>query len=206
MAPPRIVSVPTFPTVTPAATRVAARSLLATGETVGFTVMAHTFAGGQAPSPLQILVLTTVVFAAACGVIGGRLRLRVVAPFIAATQIGLHFAFLHAASAPTGAPTVSPTYGHMMAMEPGASSATLIHATDVRMLVTHFVIALVTTLVLMVQERALGALAALVTGGVISLGPTAARLPTLRSTLHVAGRQAVLLSAATRRGPPLPAC
>lgn len=197
--------------MTPAATLVAVRSSVATAETVGFAVLAHTYAGGgQIPAPAQVAALAAVVFAAACATLSGRMRLRVVAPFIAATQLGLHLVFSRFPGTPvpsSGGPhLMDAAHGQMMPMGAGGSSAPFVHALDLRMLVAHAVITLVAVLVLMVQERALGALAALVSSTTLTCAPIVRSLRTLRSALRVGGRQAVQLSAATRRGPPALAC
>lgn len=177
--------------MTRSATPVVARSLLATGEIVGFAAYAHAQAGGHLPAPAQLGVLTVGVLAATALLLSGKARLWTLVPLVAVLQVVLHEAF-------TGLSSPMPRPGAM----PGMSGSGAMQAADHRMLLTHALIAVVTVLVLVSQHQALRALAEVV-DVFVRVRPT---VPALRrsapAALAAVRLRTHLLGVSPRRGPP----
>ena len=66
------------------------RSALSTLEILTVLIGAHTWAGGQLPSPAWMAGAAALVFAGGLVVLRGRLRLRLVVPALVAAQVLLH--------------------------------------------------------------------------------------------------------------------
>ncbi|MCW2786053.1 MAG: hypothetical protein JWP74_2570 [Marmoricola sp.] len=185
----------THPTVPARAAAVLGRSLLATGEVIGFAAFAHEQAGGTLPPPQQLALLSAITFAAAFAVLAGRVRIRVVAPLVMAFQVVLHEGFSRLATLPTGQ-----SHGAMAGM--AGTAMVRHHALDLRMIGAHTAIGLITLLVLVVQEKALQQFAALVQILVARQPLALPRLNAVPSGLRIARALAQLLDTSPRRGPP----
>jgi hypothetical protein len=167
-------------------------ALFATVEITALALVAHVVAGGALPGTTHVLGLATVVFVVASAYAGRRVRLPVVVALVFAAQLALHVV------ADPG-----PMAGqHPMRGMPGMIGPT-VPAPDMTapMLLAHVVGALVTAIVLLLQERVLDV-------AIERLSPELSRpaLPgrdvALARTLHdVVGRNA-LLALSPRRGPP----
>lgn len=163
----------------------AQRSLVATLEITAAASTAHVLAGGHLPAVGFLLAFAVVVLLGTLATIGRFLRIGLVVPFVLAAQVGLHAALdtapmaHHAMTAPTGAPL-------------GLTAP---------MFWAHLVTALVTAIVLLLQERVLAAVTArFVVGGLVPVA--VARQP---AALLPAGRRPrrLLLRVSPRRGPPV---
>lgn len=159
------------------------RAALATAEIVGFSALAHSQADGVLPAPDELLWVALGVFAATALLLGGRLRVRTVVGLCTALQIGLHYSYT--------------SLGHGRMADMPAMHAVPSHA----MVVAHTASAVVTTLVLLVQDQAVRRLA-----GVAGIEPVVAPV-VLRAPgfVRVAQHRATvdLLRVAPTRGPPL---
>jgi hypothetical protein len=187
--------VTTHPTVSAQAAAVLGRSALVTGEVVGFAAFAHQQAGGTLPPPQQLALLAAITFAATSAVLVGRVRIRVVAPLVMAFQVLLHEGFSRLADLPTGR-----SHGAMAGM--AGSAMDQHHALDLRMIGAHTAIGLITLLVLVVQEKALHHLAALVQLLVVRQPLALPHLSWITTGLRITRPLARLLETSPRRGPP----
>lgn len=171
--------------------QIAWRSLLATLEITAAAALAHVLAGGALPGAGFLFALGAVVFGCSVVTIGRFLRIEVVVPFVLAAQIGLH-------SALDTAPAAHHSSMHAAAPE-GPFGLTPV------MFWAHLITALVSAIVLLLQERVIAAVVSYwraVPHGV----PSPPRLARLRSTSRLAVVVAAeLLRTAPRRGPPSPA-
>jgi hypothetical protein len=186
--------------VTPPAidARTAQRSLVATLEITGLATGAHVLAGGAMPAPGFLLALGLVVLGCSLVTIGRLVRLRYVVPFVLLAEVGLHAVF--EATAPM------PAMGGMEAMGGQPASMTgfpsSLHVTPM-MFWAHLVTAAVTAIVLVLQERAVAAVAhwlrRLRTSPYVAPLLVRAAAPALEARSN----RRVLLTTSPRRGPPL---
>lgn len=136
---------------------VVVRSAVATVEIVGFSAYAHAHADGRLPTPDELLWVAAGVFAATALLLTGRARMPVVLGACAALQVGLHVTY--ASLAPASAPSMHSMHG-MPGMHATATGAAMGAMPTGQMVLAHVVSAVVTALVLIVQEQAVRRLAA----------------------------------------------
>ena len=161
------------------------RAAAATVEIVGFSACAHAAADGAVPTTEELVWVSLGVFAATALLFTGRLRMRTVFALCTALQVGLHLAYATAGPSPM----------------PGMATMPAMHATPSgRMVVAHVVSAVVTALVLLVQDRAVRRLGAIAVLGAPVL-PPARRPSRLLCVLRVNAGIALVRIAPTR-GPP----
>jgi len=161
------------------------RAAAATVEIVGFSACAHAAADGAVPTAEELAWVSLGVLAAIALLLTGRLRVRTVFAVCTALQVGLHLAFASFGASPM----------------PGMATMPAMHATPSgRMVVAHVVSAVVTGLVLLVQDRAGRRLTDLV--GIAPLAAPLSRrpLPALCAMAPVARIE--LLRVPPTRGPP----
>ncbi|RYY88108.1 MAG: hypothetical protein EOO24_34340 [Comamonadaceae bacterium] len=161
---------------------------MATLEITAAASLAHVLAGGHLPAAGFLLAFAAIVFGCCLATIGRVLRVGVVVPFVLAAQIGLHAALDTAPAA---------HHGSMHAAAPDGP----LGLTPV-MLWAHLITALVTAILLLLQERVVAAVVS--TWRPLPLGvPAPPRLARLLATARLAVVVPVdLLRAAPRRGPP----
>ncbi|QZY28546.1 hypothetical protein [Nocardioides coralli] len=124
------------------------RAAAATALVVPAAVLAHTWAGGHVPSTPAVLALAALLLGTSALVLRGTVRTRLLLPFLAAAQVGLHegFAALEAAS-----------HAHHGAAAPAASPWTG------RMVLAHAAVVVLTALVWRLCERTAAAVVAATT-------------------------------------------
>lgn len=166
----------------------AQRSLVATLEITGAAAAAHVLAGGHLPTAGFLFAFAAIIFGCCLATIGRFLRIGVVVPVVLAAQVGLHAALDTAPAA---------HHGSLHAAAPD----TLLGLTPV-MFWAHLITALVTAILLLLQER-------IITAVVRSWRPLPHGVPSpprqarFRATSRAAAVLATeLLAAAPRRGPP----
>lgn len=168
--------------------QVAQRSLLATLEITTAAALAHVLAGGHLPAAGFLFAFAGIVFACCLATIGRFLRIAVVVPFVLAAQIGLHSALDAAPAAHHGSVHAAAPEG-VLGLTPA-------------MFWAHLTTALVTAILLLLQERVVGAFVAYcrpVLTVPLDLGPRRrVRVGTPRFSLA----RAELLRVSPRRGPP----
>ncbi|MET3961111.1 hypothetical protein ABIE44_001045 [Marmoricola sp. OAE513] len=132
---------------------VAQRSLLATLEITVAASAAHAVAGGHLPGAGFLFAFAGIVFGCCLVSIGRVVRPGVVVPFVLVAQVGLHAALgagPHQHGAPHGARVPAPGSEGFFGV---------LHLTPV-MFWAHLVTALVTAILLLLQERVLAAVVA----------------------------------------------
>lgn len=173
--------------------QVAQRSLVATLEITTAASVAHVLAGGTLPGAGFLFAFGVIVFACCAATIGRFLSVGVVVPVVLLAQVGLHAALDSAPLAHHGA-------GHQMPPSEGMLGS--LSLTPL-MFWAHLITAVVTAILLLLQERAVDAVAAIWR----SVAVVPAELPSRRSvpaTTSWAGvRRSRLLRLSPRRGPPL---
>lgn len=162
----------------------AQRSLVATLEITASASLAHVLAGGHLPAAGFLFAFGAVVFALCLATIGRFLRLALVVPVVLAAQIGLH-AVLDVA------PAAHHAAMHQVADAPLGLTPVMVWA--------HTITALVTAILLLLQERVVAAVASLWWPVVVPVLP---RLRALRHRAVPALVGAVLYRLSPRRGPP----
>lgn len=169
--------------------RVAQRSLLATLEITAAASAAHVLAGGHLPAAGFLFAFAAIVFGCCLATIGRFLRIGVAVPFVLAAQIGLHTALDSAPAAHHG------SLHAVVAPEAPFGLAPV-------MFWAHLITALVTAILLLLQERVIAAVVSSWREAPHGV-PSPPRLARLRSTSRLAVViPAELLRAAPRRGPP----
>ncbi|MCX6397961.1 MAG: hypothetical protein NTV23_15845 [Propionibacteriales bacterium] len=175
--------------------QVAQRSLLATAEITAAASLAHVVAGGHPPGAGFLFAFASVVFCCCSATIGRLLHVGAVVPLVLAAQVGLHAALDTAPEAHHGAM-------HAMQAMPAVAPDGLLGVTPM-MFWAHLSTALVTAILLLLQERVVAA----VVGCWRSIDPAPLDL-TVRRTARAAARRVrlarvVLLGVSPRRGPPV---
>lgn len=169
--------------------RVASRSLLATVEVTALAAVAHVVAGGRLPTPGFLLAFAATVFGCAVLTLARYLRVATVVPFVLVAQVALHAALdgVHAHA------------GHDAGHDAGLVTL------SVPMLGAHLVTAVVSAIVLLIQEQVLAAVVA-----AVRLPGPSAPVPgaplAVRASTHVRQARWVLLATSPRRGPPRARC
>lgn len=172
--------------------QVAQRSLLATVEITAAAALAHVLAGGSLPAAGFLFAFAGVVFGCCLATIGRFLRVGVVVGFVLVAQLGLH-------SALDAAPTAHHSASHQVAAPDGLLGS--LGLTPV-MFWAHLITALVTAILLLLQERVVAA--------VVRCWRSVEIVPldlTVRRTVRASARwlrvtRAALLRVSPRRGPP----
>ena len=167
------------------AARVASRSLLAAVEITALSSAAHVLVGGRLPTPGFLLAFAGLVFGCAVLTLARYLRVTSVVLFVLVAQVVLH-ASLDGAHAHAGHDS-----GLVTLSAP--------------MLWAHLATAVVSAIVLLLQEQVLAAVVA----GLRLPGQTV-RVPSApvaaRTRVLVVPRRQVLLATSPRRGPPRVLC
>ena len=175
--------------------------------------LAHTFGGGTAPAPLALLV--ALAFSAPLAMLLADARARPVRTAVSAlvAQAALHLCYAMGSTSPAGSAAAAGSSAHAGHVHHGSALAALpvnapVDHGHVWMPVAHLVAAAATLAALVLADRALDAIAAVVVGFVRRLTTVAAPLevPSLRSPaaaprVRLVG--ALLHAALGSRGPPV---
>ncbi len=175
--------------------------------------LAHTLGGGSPPGPVALLV--ALAFSAPLAMLLAGARARPVRTAVSAlvAQAALHLCYAMGGASPTASATVAGTGAHAGHVHHGAALAALpvsapVDHGHVWMPVAHLVAAALTLAALVLADRALDAIAAVVVGFVRRLTTIAAPLavPSLRIPADAPRARlvgALLHAALGSRGPPV---
>lgn len=164
---------------------------MATVEITGLASLAHVLAGGRMPSTGFLLAFGVLVFGCALLTIGRVLRVAVVVPFVLLAQVGLHG-------------SLDGVHAHAHAGASAHGDSGLVTQSG-PMLWAHLATAVVTAIVLLLQERALAAVTLALR--VRSHSPAVLQSSLLGSTAFLAPvARRILLATSPRRGPPQVLC
>jgi hypothetical protein len=179
---------PRVRTTSPAAPYAGWRAAAATALVVPGATLAHTWAGGHAPSLPALAATCALVLGTSALVLRGSVRPRVLLPLLVAAQAGLHEAFV-----------ALEAVGHAHHLQAAAPAAT---PWTWRMALAHLAVAGLTALVWRLCERAVAVVVAATTHRAAYVAGRRDPRPARRAERP--RHPGFLLVLAPRRGPPAP--